>query len=152
MTSFIPANGAASEDRTVANDGWYPALTVAACRAGVGLAKQHDTDRVAAELLSALIEVNNALADWRAVQSAASLADVPAPTYGGTSEKVTLYGRAVYCLVRARMMEVIREHDATAKGSERAELAEGTAASWRQASQEALARLIGRERTVVELI
>ncbi|MGY0794303.1 head completion/stabilization protein [Azospirillum argentinense] len=152
MTSFIPANGATSEDRTVGNDGWYPDLTVAACRAGVGLAKQHDTDRVGAELLSAMIEVNNALSEWRAGQSAASLADVPAPTYGAVSEKVTLYGRAVFCLVRARMMEVSREHDATAKGIERAELAEGTAASWRQASQEALARLTDRARTVVELI
>lgn len=152
MATFLPANGATSEDRTVENDGWFPDLTVADCSAGVGVASQHSTDRVAAELLSAMIETNASLAEWRAEQSAASLATVPAPAYGGVSEKVTLYARAVFCLVRARMIEVTREHDATAKGHERADLTETNAPYWRQASQEALARLTGRTRTVVELI
>lgn len=152
MATFLPANGATSEDRTVENDGWFPDLTVADCRAQVGVASQHSTDRVAAELLSAMIEVNASIASWRAGQSAASLATVPAPAYGGVSEKVTLYARAVFCLVRARTIEVTREHDATAKGHERADLTETNAPYWRQASQEALARLTGRTRTVVELI
>jgi hypothetical protein len=151
-TSFIPANGSDAEDRAVENDGWYPSLSVADCRAQTGLATMFGADRVAAELLAAMIDVNASISGWRGAQTAPSLADVPAPVYGGVSEKVALYTRAVYAMARARLTNVVRDYDATAKGHDRADALEETVAVWRQSSQEALARLTGRTRTTVELI
>lgn len=151
-SSFIPTGPAQPEDATVANDGWYPDLTVAACRAATGLDGTFSTARVEAEIRAAVIEVGAAITSWRAAQTAASLADVPAPMLGGTSVKVTLYTRAVHCLVRARLVDVTRDYDSTAKGHDRADALEATADAWRQASSEALSRLTGRARTTVELI
>lgn len=151
-SSFIPANGTGADDRTVENDGWYPDLTVAECRAETSLATIFGTDRIAAELLAAAIEINAGIAEWRALQSAASLAEVPAASYGTVSAKIALYKRAVHTLARARMVDTTRDYDASGKGHDRADALEDTAEVWRQASQEALARLTGRARTVVELI
>lgn len=151
-SSFIPSNGVDASDQTVANDGWYPALSVAECLTQTGLTTTFGTARIAAELLAAMMEINAGIAGWRAEQSAASLADVPAPLYGATSEKVVLYGRAVYALARARLTDVVRDYDSTAKGHDRAFNLDPSVAAWRQASQEAVARLTGRARTTVELI
>lgn len=152
MPSFIPANGAPADGDAVTNDGWYPDLSVAACRAETGLPSMFDADRVGAEVLAAAIEVNAGISGWRAGQTAVSLDDVPATGYGTTSEKVALYRRAVYALARARLTNLVRDYDTTAKGHDRADALDGTVAAWRQISQEALARLTGRDRTTVELI
>lgn len=152
MPSFIPSNGADVADRAVTNDGWYPDLSVAACRAETGLPSMFDAERVGAEVLAAAIDVNAGIADWRAGQTAASLDDVSATRYGAVSEKVALYRRAVYALARARLTDQVRDYDTTAKGHDRADALDGTVAGWRQVSQEALARLTERARTTVELI
>lgn len=151
MTSFIPAGGKA-DDKTVPNDGFWPALSVAACRAETGLGSDWTPDRIAAEMLAVAINVNASLSDWRARQGVTNLADVPAPQHDGTSEKVILYRRAVYALVRAEQLDVTRDYDSTAKGHARADALAPTADSWRAKAQTALARLTGRPATVVELI
>jgi len=150
--SFIPTSNPAAGDRSVANDGWYPDLSVAEFRLHTGMGEVFSTDRVAVEILAAVIEINAGIAAWRVGQTAPSLADVPAGRYGGTSEKVALYTRAVYTLARARLVDVVRDYDSTGKGHDRADALDPTVAAWRQASQEAVARLIGRNRTTVELI
>lgn len=151
MTSFIPAGGKA-DDITLLNGGFWPTLSVATCRAETGLGSDWSADRIAAELLAVTIDVNASLSDWRSRQAAASLAAVPAPLYDGTSEKVILYRRAVYALVRAEQLDVTRDYDSTGKGHARADALTTTADSWRAKAQTALARLIGRPATVVELI
>lgn len=152
MSSFIPSNGSSAADVVVAQDGWWPDLSVAACRTLTGLGTVYDADRVAAELAAAAIEVNASVAAWRAQQPAPSLAEIPTTTVNGTSALVILYTSAVYCLVRARLLEVTRDYDSTKQGHDRAEALEATAESWRQRSTEALTRLIGRPRVTVELI
>lgn len=153
MSSFIPATGpAAPADQTIANDGWYPDLSTAAMKAETGLGDVHGPDRLAAVLRSAMIEVNTVLAPWRAGQSAASLADVPANAYGGTSARIILYRTAVHTRARALMLEVTRDYDSTKDGHARASALEETVDAWLRQSNEALRRLTDRPRTTVELI
>ena len=88
----------------------------------------------------------------RARQIAATLAEVPATAYGGVSEKVTLYETAVYARARAVLLETTRDYDSTKSGHDKADALEDTADDWFRQSNEALARLTGRPRMVVELI
>jgi hypothetical protein len=152
MSSFIPSGGLPEESTIVPNDGWYPDLTVSECRASTGLGTVYTADRVAAELLGAMMEVNAGLTAWRARQSASSLAGVPGLTYGEIPEKVALYKAAVFASCRARMIDVTRDYDSTKSGHNRADALVETADSWRQRASEALSRLTDRPRTTVELI
>ena len=150
--TFIPSNPAAEIDEAIVNDGFYPDLSTAALRTRTGLGDIFGAERVAATLRAAMIEVNASIAAWKAEQTAATLADVPAADYGGVSEKVTLYEMAVYARARAVLLETSRDYDSTKSGHDKADALEETAADWFRQSAEALARLTGRPRMVVELI
>lgn len=150
--SFIPSSGAAPLDQVVPNDGFFPDLGVAEMRDQTGLGSVFGPERIAAVLQAAMIEVNADLADWRGGLGTATLAEVPAPSYGGVSAKVILYKTGVYTRARAALIDTTRDYDSTKSGHGRADALEETADSWLAQSNEALARLIDRPRTVVELI
>lgn len=152
-TAFVPtANPNAADADPVANDGWFPDLDPDDFKARTGLGAVFAPERIAATLQAAMIEVNASIADWRALQTAATLAEVPAPAYGGVSDKVILYTNAVFALARARLLRTTRDYDSTKDGHDRADKLEATAEDHLRESSEALARLTGRSRMVVELI
>lgn len=150
--TFIPANGPATDDLIVANDGWYPDISVAVMKAETGLVDVFGPARIAAVLAAAMIEVNASISAWRAARPEASLDDVPAMSYGDISEKVLLYRTAVTCRARAELLASTRDYDSTKSGHARADALEATADDWQRRSIEALARLTGRPRTTVDLI
>ncbi|MFM2041558.1 MAG: hypothetical protein RLY86_134 [Pseudomonadota bacterium] len=150
-SSFIPT-GPVADDQVVRYGTWWPPLSVAECRAQTGLGQQWPTLRVAAELQLAAASTVASIANWVAGQSADSLAQVGAEVIDGEPLAVRLWKAAVYRSVRARLVDVTRDHDSTARGHDRADALEPTADAWRQQAQEALALLTGRGRTVVELI
>jgi hypothetical protein len=152
MSSFIPSAPLSSAPATVANDGWYPDLAVEEFHSETGQGKTFDPSRIVAVLLAAVIEINASLKDWRAAQTAPSLAEIAAPTYGGVSEKVILYRTAVFTRARAQLLGNTRDYDSTKDGHDRAEKLEATADDYLRQSNEALSRLTGRPRTIVELI
>jgi hypothetical protein len=152
MSDFIPSTNPAAQPATVANDGWYPDLDVDDFKARTGHGDVFATSRLAEVLQAAMIEVNASLRDWRAAQTAASLAAVPAPHYGDSSEKVILYRTAVFARVRAQLLGTTRDYDSTKSGHARADALEATAETYLQQSAEALARLADGPRMVVELI
>ncbi len=152
-TAFIPSTDtAATGDEIVANNGWYPDLAPADFRAQTGMGEVFGLERIAAAIQVAMIEVNASIAAWQATQSADTLAEVPAPQYGAVSEKVILYTQAVFSRARAEMLRTTRDYDATKDGHDRADKLEATAEDYQRQSNEALARLTGRGRMVVELI
>lgn len=149
--ALIPSTNP-GEDQTVRNDGWYPDLDAAQFKLKTGQGDVLGVDQVAAEILDAMIEINASIAAWRAEQTAATLADVPAPVYGDESEKIILYRQAVFARARAALLRRTRDYDSTKDGHAKAEALEATAEDYQQQSTEALARLTGRARIVVELI
>lgn len=152
MLALIPSDNPAPTVETVANDGWYPDLALADFHDQTGQGKTFAPARIAAVLLAATIEINASLAEWRAAQTAPSLAEVPAPKYGEVSEKVILYRTAVFTRARAQLLDVTRDFDSTKDGHDRAEKLEATADDYLRQSNEALSRLTDRPRTIVELI
>lgn len=149
--ALIPSTNP-GEDQTVSNNGWYPDLSAADFKSETGHGDVFGADRVAAAIQAAMIEINAGIADWRAQQTAATLADIPAPLYGSESEKIILYRQAVFARARGWLLRQTRDYDSTKDGHAKSEALEATAEDYQQQSTEALARLTGRPRTVVELI
>lgn len=152
MSSFIPSAPLAAAAATIANDGWYPDLAREDFHDATGQGQTFAPPRIAAEILAAMIEINASLKDWRAAQTAARLAEIPATKYGEVSEKVILYRAAVFSRARAQLLNTTRDYDSTKDGHARADKLEPTADDWMRQSNEALSRLTGRPRTIVELI
>lgn len=152
MSSFIPAGGRAAEDRQIQADGFWPTLSVADCRGLTGLGNEFTTDRIANALTVVAFKVNRRLAGWRASQAASTLAQVPAPTIDGKSEKVTLYQNLIYFTVRAEHLATTRDYDSTKDGHARADALEPAADVWRQLAAEAEAAFMEQPRMIVELI
>jgi len=151
MLTLIPTDQPDSQDTLVKNDGWYPDLDAKDFIDQTGQPDIFDMVRVTSAL-QAVIEINLSLADWRDRQTVDSLSAVPATNYGGVSEKVILYTTAVFSRVRAQLLRKTRDFDSTKDGHNRADKLEETATDYLRQSTEALARLTGRSRTVVELI
>lgn len=152
-TIFIPTDTPnTAEADPVRNDGWYPDLDPDAFKAQTGLSNIFGPAQLAAAIQAAMIEVNASIAWWRTGQTADSLAAVPAPAYGDVSEKVILYTSAVFARARAELLRVTRDYDSTKDGHDRADDLGKTAEDYQRQSAEALARLTGRGRMVVELI
>ncbi len=151
MTAFIPSTNP-DDDPIVRNDGWYPDLDAAAFKRQTGQGDVFGAERIAAVIQAAMIEVNASIAAWRAGQTVATLAEVPAPAYGDTSEKVILYTEAVFARARSMLLRVTRDYDSTKDGHAKADALERVADDHLGQSAEALARLTGRPRMVVELI
>lgn len=152
MTPFAPSGPSVSpEDQTIVNDGWAPDLSTKEMQENTRLDDTY-AGRIPDEIRAAMIEVNLVIADWRAGQAAATLADVPARQYDGVSEKVILYKRAVYTRARSQLLSVTRDFDSTHDGHNKADALEAIAMDWMARSNEAISRLTDRPRTVVELI
>lgn len=152
-TAFIPTENPNSADaQPIENDGWYPALDPDDFKAQTGLSDVFRPEQVAAAIRAAMIEVNASIAWWRAAQTAQTLADVPAPSYGELSEKVILYTTAVFARARGELLRISRDYDSTKDGHDRADDLGNVAEDYQRQSAEALARLTGRGRMVVELI
>ena len=103
--ALIPSlDPAASDGIIIANDGFYPDLDLTAFKAETGQGDVFPPARLVATLQAAMIEINASIIAWRVDQTAPCLAEIPAPDYGGISEKILLYTRAVFCRARAELV------------------------------------------------
>lgn len=152
MNSFVPSSNPDASDSTVQNDGFFPDIELNSVRNRTGLSDIFTSERILAATGDAMIEINATLSAWAADQTASTLEDVPAKTYGEVNEKVHLYITAVCARVRAILVDTTRDYDSTKSGHDRADALEGTSDRWMQMSNEAISRLMDRKRTTVELI
>jgi len=146
-TSPPPATGA-----IVANDGWYPDISLDALRAETGLDGTWGDDRLRGPILAAIVAVNTALRPWRETQAAPVLAEVPGERLGDEPAALALYHRAVHCRARALILQVTRDYDTTKSGHDRADALETGIDSWMADSHEAVGRIMGRPRATVHLV
>ena len=137
------------------NDGWWPDVDLQALRTAVRLDSTVTTARLQHSLVTAILAVNQELAAWkleRQLGGFASLGEVPAPTVAGESALAQHYRRAIYCALRADLIERYRDFDTTGAGDKRAEALEGSIDSLRRDMRWAISDFLGRRRTTVELI
>lgn len=152
--SIVPPAGSAAEP-AIGNDGWFPDLDAAALRGAMRIKDNVTPARFREAVLAAMITVGNDMAVWKAAQQLlghASLEAVPAPRLGGESRLVVLYRRAVTCFARAELTERYRDFDQTGAGGRDLDELDGSVDQLRRDGRHAVRDLLGRSRTVVELI
>jgi len=152
IANALPSAPSARIDApTIANDGFFPDIDMAAMRLDGTV-----TDaRLRLAIVAAMLFVNRALTVWRAAQSASTLATVSATQIDGDSRLLALYRRAVYCTAKADLIERYRDYDSTAStlsDKKSMEWLDHAPAEQRRNAQWAIADLIGCPRMTVELI
>ncbi|MNZ06715.1 Phage head completion protein (GPL) [compost metagenome] len=142
-------------DQTIENDGFWPDLSVTEFQQGYRLPAEYLGEMLAAELTTALFEVNRDLAKRKAAWQAAGIANVE------TADPMILpdraffaasYKRAVYCRAKASLLPqfatVTRRESAENTGKELPERAETFLAF----SQQAVRVIQGRGRMTAVLL
>lgn len=156
MPTFVPDAPSEISDREIANDGFFPAISLNSFRAAMGLGTDIDPDRMFHELRCAVAETNAILSAWRTgLTEHQTLAEIPAASIDGPDGETLLvqhYRSAVYCRTRAALIEAKRDYDTTSEGHDRADALVDTIDDYMRRSAEAVARLMGRPRSTVELI
>lgn len=159
MGTLTGNGGAAASPPTddgapIRNDGFWPDIDLGALRASTRLTGNVTAARLRTSAIAAVLFVNAQLAAFRARTHAEgwdTAADVD-ETLDGKSVLVQRYLRAVACSVQADLAEHYRDWDTTRAGDHRAESETAAADEFRRNAQWALADILGRSRSVVELI
>jgi len=149
-----PATPPSDDGPPIRNDGFWPDIDLGALRASSRLTGNVTAARLRTAAIAAVLFINPQLAAFRATKIAQgwdSAADMD-ETIDGTSVLVQRYRRAVACSVQADLAEHYRDWDTTRAGDYRAESETAAADEFRRNAQWALADILGRSRSVVELI
>lgn len=111
--------------------------------------------RLRQSLRAAVADVNRQLANYQhAHQQAGRMAcdAIPPEPWQSPGDIQLLYTRAVYAQAQADLLERYRDASATGKGDERGEAKDLAADDYRADARWAIAELVGRQHTTVELI
>lgn len=150
--SLIAVPPAAPAETPIVNGDFFPVIEPTAARAAMRIDGTVTPERLRAALIDAALAVDADLDTWRRQQSAATLADVPAPLIDETSAHVHRYLRAVYCLAAAGLIERYRDVDSTNDGHLYADKLGLTIDDLRRDARWAVRDILGTPRSTVELI
>lgn len=154
--SFIATEDSTAPDPAIVeNDGWFPSINLQHMREAVRLDGTVTEPRLKQAVVDAILGVNGELAAWQAQQQAAghdALDKVPGTMIAGESRLIALYRRAVYCTAKADLMERYRDYDATADGIKKADAMDPGIDDQRRNAHWAIADIVGRPHSTIELI
>ncbi|SHF00611.1 Phage head completion protein (GPL) [Modicisalibacter ilicicola DSM 19980] len=154
--SLVAYGTAASTDAPeLANNGFWPDLDPDDFREQHRLDTTVTQPRLVTALSIAMASVNRQLADFQTEQVAAQrgTADlIPIEPWQIPGHHALLYVRAVFAEAHAQLLERYRDHSATDVGDERGEAKVDAAEDYRRDARWAVAEIVGRNHTTVELI
>ncbi|WP_105534174.1 head completion/stabilization protein [Solimicrobium silvestre] len=153
-----PTNSVPDDQQIVENDGWFPAIHLSDLREAARLDGTVTDARLTPAVVTAMLAVNQALAEWQARQRIngwSDLASVPAPTINRESQYLAHYRRAVYSTTKADLLEKYRDYDSTASS-----MSDKKAMEWLDTAPEqerrnahwAIANILQQPHMTVELI
>lgn len=158
MSGFVataPVPPAEAPSDAIANDGWFPPLSIADTRNAVRLDGTVTDERLRAALVNAMMDVNRQLRAFKAERSALGQASLAAASademVDGKPRLVLLYLRAVMCSAKADLTERYRDFDADA-ANPRVRDAEPATDEQRRNAQWAVRDILGQSHVFVELI
>lgn len=153
--SFVAGPQPTTPAQLIQPAGFWPALTLSAAREQLAVVDGTVTDaRLADALTAAVLTVNQRLQSLPIVAAAAGIPSLeawPGPQQGPTSRSY-LYRRAVYETTLADLAERYTTYDPTQRAEAHADTRQATADNHRRNATWAIADLLGRPRTVVELL
>lgn len=142
-------------EAVITNDGFFPDIDPATVREAARVPTSITHARLRAAILGAMLTVRADAAGFAAACQAAghsTLAAVPAPQLDGQSVQLIRYRRAIALYAKAELIERHRDFDTTAAGGTQADDLAPSIAELRRDAQHAVRDLVGRPRTVVDLI
>ncbi|MCF5657688.1 head completion/stabilization protein [Pseudomonas poae] len=153
MSAFV-ASGAAAGGH-INTDPFWPSIDLDDLRATLRIDSSVTPARLETAVISAAINLNRELSDWRAAQQAAGYATleaVPGDRIKDVSVKAHLYRRAIEAGTGAEVCERFRDYSATNTGHNKAEEVAPTIDDYRRDLRWAVRDFLGKSRTTVELI
>lgn len=153
--SFIAVPGETTEDTIITNGNFWPDINLSKVRDTVRLDGTVTDDRLQHATIAAIIDINRDLKPFRDKQLTAGYArlqDVPAEQVAEVSELVSLYLRAVYCRLKANLMERYADYDSTAKGLNNASEQNETITDLYRDARFAVRDILGTTHVTVDLI
>ncbi|WP_338513623.1 head completion/stabilization protein [Pseudomonas poae] len=153
MSAFV-ASGAAAGGH-INTDPFWPSIDLDDLRATLRIDSSVTPARLETAVISAAINLNRELSDWRAAQQAAGYATleaVPGDRIKDVSVKAHLYRRAIEAGTGAEVCERFRDYSATNTGNNKAEEVAPTIDDYRRDLRWAVRDFLGKSRTTVELI
>lgn len=156
--SFIATEDLTSADTgpiIIENDGWFPNIDLSLMRDAMRLDGTVTDPRLKQAVIAAIIHVNSELSVWQKTQqlnSIATLADVPSSTVNKESVLIAKYQRAIYSTAKADLIERYRDYDTTGEGNKKAEWLDNSPDEQRRNAHWAVADILQRTHTTVELI
>lgn len=153
MSAFV-ASGTAPGGH-INTDPFWPSIDLDAVRATLRIDSSVTPARLETAVISAAINLNRELSDWRAAQQAAGYATleaVPGDRIKDVSVKAHLYRRAIEAGTGAEVCERFRDYSATNTGNNKAEEVAPTIDDYRRDLRWAVRDFLGKSRTTVELI
>jgi Phage head completion protein (GPL). len=139
---------------SIQNDGFWPDIVMADVRAAVRLAGNITDERLRASLVASMIWANGELVGFKALRVSEGWehAQDVGESIDGHSILVQRYRRAVYCYTQADIADNYRQWDNTRAGDYRADFEDSAASTARRDANWAISDILGRGRSVVELI
>ena len=153
MSGFI-ASGSTHSGH-INTDPFWPSIDLDALRSTLRVDASVTPARLETACISAAINLNRELKDWRVIQQAAGyseLAQVPAEKVQDVSALVHLYRRAIEAGTGAEVCERYRSYDSTNSGNKNAEELTPSIDDYRRDLRWAVRDFLGTNRTTVELI
>jgi hypothetical protein len=161
MSSFI-ANasnqGTGNSPATIANNGFFPDIDIAAMRDRMRIDSTITTPRLVDAATQAIIHVNQQLSTFKASKvelGFTKLSEIPGETIGNESVLISQYLRAVYSIAKADLIERYKDYDTTASSLDDKKMIEFLSTGpdeCRRNAQWAISDLVGRNRSTIELI
>lgn len=136
------------------NDGFWPDIDLIELRKATRLTGNVTDERLRAATIEAMLWANDRLRSFKAMRIAEgwSKAEDIGEEVNGATQLVHRYRRAVASTVQADIAEKYRDWDTTRAGDYRAEFESVAADDARRNATWAIADILGRGRSVVELI
>lgn len=153
MSAFVASGTVASGH--INTDPFWPSIDLDNLRATLRIDASVTPARLETAVISAAINLNRELSDWRAAQQAAGYATldaVPGDRIKDVSVKAHLYRRAIEAGTGAEVCERFRDYSATNTGNNKAEEVAPTIDDYRRDLRWAVRDFLEKSRTTVELI
>ncbi|ALV92018.1 MULTISPECIES: head completion/stabilization protein [Pantoea] len=144
---------AETDEPPVKNTFFWPDIDLQQLRESLRYEGTVTAQRLRLAVKTAIAEVNAELYEWRADRMAAgfkTLADVPAESLDGVSEKITYYLAAVEAITAATIAERYRGYDAS--GANKASAVESSADEYWRDARFSISRVGERPGCIVSLL
>lgn len=153
FTAISKANE--SEDIEITNMHFFPSIKIKDVREAQRLDGTVTTARLRKAIISAIIEVNNDLTQWRLehqAQGINSIEELTEDLIDGESKYIHLYKQAVYCWANALINDRYLNYDATAKAVKQIEPEQQSAGDLYRDARYAIRDILGKSHSTMELI